>query len=36
MFIDSGKVTTKWVKEPPFIKTREELEKDASRDEWKI
>ena len=35
MFIDSGKVTSKWGKEPPVIKTREELEKDASREGWK-
>ena len=35
MFIDSGKVTSTWSKEPPFMTTREELKKDAAREEWK-
>ena len=35
MFIDSGKVTSKWGKEPPVIKTREELKKNAARKEFK-
>ena len=36
MFIDSGKVIyTYMVKEPPVIKAREELKKDAAREEWK-
>ena len=34
MFIDSGKVTLTWGKEPPFITTREELKKDAAKEEW--
>ena len=33
MFIDTEKVT--WVKESPAITTREELKKDAAREEWK-
>ncbi len=35
MFIDSGKVTSSWVEESPSITTREELKKDAAREEWK-
>ena len=35
MFIDSGKVTSTWGKEPPVMTTREELKKDAARKEWK-
>ena len=35
MFIDSGKVIYTWSKEPPVITTREELKKDAAREEWK-
>ena len=35
MFIDSGKVSSTWGKEPPVITTREELNKDASGEEWK-
>ena len=35
MFIDSGKVTFTWGKEPPVMKTKEELKKDAAREEWK-
>ena len=34
MFIDSGKVTSTWGKEPPLMTTREELKKDAAREEW--
>ena len=35
MFIDSEKVTSTWGKEPPFMITREELKKEAAREEWK-
>ena len=35
MFIDSGEVTSTWGKEPPVLKTREELNKDEAREEWK-
>ena len=35
MFIDTGRVTSSWVKESPAITTREELKKDAAREEWK-
>ena len=35
MFIDSGKVTSKWGKEPPVMTTREELKTEAAREEWK-
>ena len=35
MFINSGKVTSTWGKEPPVMTTREELEKEAAREEWK-
>ena len=30
-----GGFNYKWGKEPTFIKTREELKKDAAREEWK-
>ena len=32
MFIDSGKVTSKWGKEPPVLTSREELKKEAARE----
>jgi len=32
MFIDSGKVTSTWGKEPPLITTREELKEDAAKE----
>ena len=35
MFIDSGKITSKWSQEPSVITTREELKKDTARGEWK-
>ena len=35
MFIDSGKVTATLGKEPPVITTREELKKNAAREEFK-
>ena len=35
MFIDTERVTSSWVKESPAITTREELKKDAAREEWK-
>ena len=35
MFIDSGKVTSTWGKEPPVMTTREELKKVEAREEWK-
>ena len=35
MFIDSGKVTSTWGKEPPVMTTREELKIEAARAEWK-
>ena len=35
MLIDSWKVTTKWGKEPPVMKTKEELKKIVARKEWK-
>ena len=35
MFIDSGKVTSTWGKEPPVMTTREELKKEVAREEWK-
>ena len=34
MFIDTQKVSSNWVKESPAITTREELKKDAAREEW--
>jgi len=35
MFIDSGKVNSIWGKEPPVMTTREELKKEAAREECK-
>ena len=35
IFIDSWKVISAWGKEPPVMTTREELKKDAAREEWK-
>ena len=35
MFIDSGKVTSTWGNKPPVMTTREELKKEAAREEWK-
>ena len=35
MFIDSGKVTSIWGKEPPVMTSREQLKKEAAREEWK-
>ena len=35
MFIDSVKVSSIWGNEPPVMTTREELKKDAAREEWK-
>ena len=35
IFIDSGKVTSIWGKEPPIMTSREELKKEAAREEWK-
>ena len=35
MFIDSGKVAYIWGEEPPVLISREELKKDAAREEWK-
>ena len=34
MFIDSGKVTSTWGKEPPVMTSKEELKKDPARKEW--
>ena len=34
MFIDSGKVTSIWDQEPPVMTTREELKKEAARENW--
>ncbi len=34
MSIDSGKVTSTWGKEPPVMTTREELKREAAREEW--
>ena len=33
MFIDYGKVYSKWGKEPPLITTKSELKKNAAREE---
>ena len=33
MFIDSGKVTSTWGKEPPVMTAREELKKDTFSEE---
>ena len=35
MFINSWKVTSKCSKEPPVLKTRKELKKDAASEVWK-
>ncbi len=35
MFIDSGKILGVLGKEPPLMKTREELKVDKARDVWK-
>ena len=35
MLIDSGKVIYSWSQEPPVIKTRGELKKNAARKEFK-
>ena len=35
MSIDSGKFISIWGKEPLVITTREELNKEAAREEWK-
>jgi len=35
MFIDSGNVTSTWGKEQPVMTTREELKKEAAREECK-
>ena len=35
MFIDSGKVTSIWGKEPPVMITRIELKTEDAREEWK-
>ena len=34
MLIDTQKVPSTWVEESPAIITREELKKDAARQEW--
>ena len=34
-FIESGIVTSTWGKEPPVMTPREELKKEAAREEWK-
>ena len=34
-FLYSVKVTSTWGKEPPVMTTREELKKEADREEWK-
>ena len=34
MFVDSGKVTSTWGKEPPVMTTREELKKELAREIW--
>ena len=35
MLIDSEKIIYTWSQEPPFITTREELKKNAAREEFK-
>ena len=35
MFIDSGKITGVFGKQPPFMAIREELKIDKAREEWK-
>ena len=34
MFIDSGKVSSIWGKEPPVMTSRKELKKEVAREEW--
>ena len=34
MFIDSGKVTSTWGKEPPVMTSREEIKIELAREEW--
>ena len=34
VFVDSGKVTSTWGKEPPVMTTREELKIEKAREEW--
>ena len=34
MFIDSGKITSTWGKEPPVMTSREELKIELARKEW--
>ena len=36
MFIDSGKVTSTWGKEPPVMTNREELKKEAAREDLRL
>ena len=35
IFIESGKVTSTWGKEPPVMTSREELKIELAREEWK-
>ena len=35
MFINSGKLTSTWGKEPPVMPTREELKKEEARENGK-
>ena len=35
IFIDSGKVTSTWGKEPPVMTSREEFKIELAREEWK-
>ena len=35
IFVDSGKVTSTWGKEPPVMKTRKKFKKEEAREEWK-
>ena len=34
MFIDSGKVSSKWGEELPDMKSRNKLKKEVAREEW--
>ena len=34
MFIDSGRITSTWGKEPPIMTSREELKIELAREEW--
>ncbi len=34
MFVDSGKATSRWCKEPSVMTTREEFKKEVAREEW--